>query len=63
MNTHALRAAVEKANTRGHDMEHDPPAALTSMDRYTCKICGKAALGNARIAYGGATEYACQKPD
>lgn len=35
----ALRAAAN-----GHEMEWDPPAALTSMSRWTCRRCGDAVL-------------------
>ena len=53
--------ALNKAREGGHDLEHDPPHSLSSMDRYTCKKCGRAVLGNYGTAYGGATEGPCAK--
>lgn len=52
-------AALAQARAAGHEMEHDPPHALASVDRYTCKHCGKAVLGNFTVAYGSALEGEC----
>jgi hypothetical protein len=55
--------AIKKAEAAGHDLKSDPPAnLLASVDRYTCKNCGRAVLGNNRNAYGSATEAPCAKP-
>ena len=57
-----FKAALVKAKAAGHDLEHDPPSnTLSSMDRYTCKTCGRAVLGNFDSAYGSATEIDCIK--
>ncbi len=53
----ALRAAA-----MGHVMEWDPPAALTSLSRWTCKRCGDAVLyreHEADAAYGSALTEKC----
>jgi hypothetical protein len=45
----------------GHQLEHDPPAAMTRVRRWTCKRCGDAVLLNGSIAYGGATIRTCEE--
>ena len=54
-----LRAAVDKAAQDGHVMVSDPPAAISSVSRYTCSRCGRAVLGNYTVAYGSAIEGEC----
>lgn len=56
-----FQSAIAAATAAGHDLEHDPPHALASVDRYTCKRCGCAVLGNARNAYGSAMEQPCKE--
>jgi hypothetical protein len=51
-----LEMALAKAKENGHVLEHDPPHALASVDRYTCKNCGRAVLGHFTTAYGSAIE-------
>lgn len=58
-----FEAALEKTKQSGHELEHDPPHSLASVDRYTCKKCGRAVLGNHSTAYGSATEAPCPKKD
>lgn len=55
-----LQSAVDKARASGHDLEHDPPHLLSSMDRFTCRKCGRAVLGNHSTAYGSATDGPCK---
>lgn len=57
----AFTGALETARAGGHELEHDPPHALASVDRYTCKRCGRAVLGNYGHAYGSAAEGPCPK--
>ena len=45
----------------GHDLEHDPPAAITLFRRWTCTRCGGAVLHNGVVTYGGATERTCEE--
>lgn len=54
-----FEAALEAATAAGHDLEHDPSHALSSMGRYTCRHCGRAVVGTSSHAYGSATEEAC----
>jgi hypothetical protein len=52
--------ALVKATDEGHEMKYDPPAnSLSRMNRYTCRKCGRAVLGNPGAAYGSATEGPC----
>ncbi len=51
----ALETACKLATVRGHDLEYDPPHSLSSVDRYTCRKCGRAVLGGYSNAYGSAT--------
>lgn len=53
--------AIREAEARGHQLENDPPHALSSMARRTCSVCGRAVLGNARTAYGSALETDCTR--
>lgn len=57
---HSLEVALAGAKRHGHVFEHDPPHALSTVDRFTCKKCGKSVLGNHEIAYGSAMEGACK---
>lgn len=55
----ALRAAAI-----GHVMEWDPPAALTSLSRWTCTRCGEAVLyrePEAGSEYGSALTEPCKE--
>lgn len=46
----------------GHQLVWDPPAALTSMCRWTCKTCGDAVLVRPDgSTYGGASERTCEE--
>lgn len=58
---HALKDALRQAQADGHDMEHDSLHALAYVDRYTCKLCGCAVLGNVDSAYGDARLVSCSK--
>lgn len=49
----------EQAVINGHNLEYDPPHALSAVRRWTCKTCGDAALVNGRVEYGSAIENAC----
>lgn len=42
-----------------HQLEWDPPAVLTAVDRWTCTGCGEAVLNNRGHVYGGATTTSC----
>jgi len=44
----------------GHDLEWDPPAAMTAVCRWTCVRCGDAVLVNGNVVYGSATREACR---
>lgn len=53
----AIRAAAN-----GHQMEWDPPAAMTSFSRWTCTRCGEAVLFREyepESAYGSALTGEC----
>lgn len=55
-----LTEGVALARTLGHDMISDPPAnTLSNMDRYSCKKCWRAVLGNGSTVYGSAIEIDC----
>lgn len=57
-------AAAFAAADRGHAVEWDPPAALTSVTRWTCTRCGSAVLVRHDIPYGTAyTEDCAVMPD
>lgn len=43
-----------------HNLVWDPPAAMTSVRRWTCDTCGRAVLVNGYVVYGSATSAACQ---
>lgn len=44
----------------GHDLEWDPPAAMTSMRRWTCLVCGDAVLARPDgTVYGAGSERPC----
>ncbi|MDH6709785.1 hypothetical protein P3T27_006534 [Kitasatospora sp. MAA19] len=45
-----------------HQLEWDPPAAITAVSRWTCASCGDAVLDNRGYVYGGATTTACTQP-
>ncbi|MGW4050856.1 hypothetical protein ACWENA_08480 [Streptomyces sp. NPDC004779] len=51
-----------KAMENGHSLDWDPPAAATAVDRWTCRVCGAAALRYRLVEYGGATERLCTQP-
>jgi hypothetical protein len=51
-----MSTAVEEAEANGHEMEWDPPAALTAAERWTCKSCGATALDYRGTVYGEAVE-------
>ncbi|HEX2880365.1 MAG TPA: hypothetical protein VHO25_12610 [Polyangiaceae bacterium] len=53
-----FKDAVAAAQATGHVLVEDP-SGFASVGRYTCSRCGKAVLGNSRVAYGGATESPC----
>lgn len=53
--------AVVAAVRPGHNLEADPPAALTAVRRWTCTRCGDAVLLNGGHTYGGATERTCEE--
>ncbi|MGA5820884.1 hypothetical protein ACPC54_23825 [Kitasatospora sp. NPDC094028] len=42
-----------------HQLEWDPPAAITAVTRWTCTACDEAVLDNRGYLYGGATERPC----
>jgi hypothetical protein len=45
-----------------HTLANDPPAALTSMRRRTCVVCGAAVLTRPDgTQYGSATERTCDE--
>lgn len=50
--------ALTEAKKNGHELVNDPPV-FASVNRSTCKKCGRAVLGNSRTAYGSATEGPC----
>jgi hypothetical protein len=50
-----------RAESLGHQVEWDPPAALTTGRRWTCKTCGEAVLIYHNNIYGGAMERTCQE--
>lgn len=45
----------------GHDMDYDPPHAITAYRRYTCGRCGDSVLYNGERVYGGAVERTCDE--
>lgn len=49
----------QQAAALGHDVEWDPPHALSSVSRWTCKTCGNAVLKAGRNVYGSAVEKPC----
>lgn len=56
-----FETAIKKATEEGgHDFQSDPPMA-SSMERQTCRKCGRAVLGNSSTAYGPATEVTCKE--
>lgn len=48
-----------KAVANGHQLEWDPPHALSSVDRWTCERCYATALRNGAYEYGSALEEPC----
>lgn len=51
----------QRATALGHDMEWDPPAAVTATSRWTCKTCGSAVLDYRGNVYGSAIEKTCDE--
>jgi hypothetical protein len=45
----------------GHTLEWNPPHALTSARRWTCKTCGAAVLDYHGNVYGSAVENTCEE--
>lgn len=48
-----------KGEADGHDLEWDPPAAMTAARRWTCRTCGNAVIDYCGNVYGSATEQPC----
>ena len=44
-----------------HDLEWDPPHALSNVRRWTCRRCGRAKLVNGDVTYGSATTEPCEE--
>jgi hypothetical protein len=44
----------------GHRFVYDPPSCITTVERWTCEVCGRAKLRSLRHWYGSATEEPCQ---
>lgn len=52
------------AVANGHDLVWDPPAVMSSIDRWTCRRCGDAALRHPSCnEYGSAVEQRCPEAD
>ena len=56
--SHYIEEALAKAKADGHDLGDDPPV-FSSVQRYTCKSCGRALLINGFVIYGSAREMTC----
>jgi hypothetical protein len=52
---------VRRAAALGHQVEWDPPAAMTAGKRWTCTACGAAVLDYCGNVYGSAVERTCQQ--
>jgi hypothetical protein len=64
-NLRALLGVVDGITAKGHSLDFDAPAALTSLrGRWTCRWCGKAVLVRSdETCYGSAmTEECCPLP-
>ncbi|MFD3568499.1 hypothetical protein [Streptomyces sp. NPDC058667] len=48
-----------QAVENGHSLDWDPPAAITAVDRWTCRECSATALRYRLVEYGDATEVRC----
>jgi hypothetical protein len=53
----------QRALDLGHDLVWDPPAAITSVWRWTCRRCDRAVLDRAGVVYGSAVEAQCVEVD
>lgn len=42
-----------------HDLDDDPPHALSAVSRWTCRRCGNAVLVNGAVTYGAASTEPC----
>lgn len=51
---------TEQAAALGHNVEWDPPAAITATARWTCTVCGEAVLQREDRVYGEAIEKTCE---
>lgn len=60
--TNKFEDALNRAKKAGHQLQNDPPV-FSSMERHTCRACGRAVLGNYSTAYGSATEEPCPKAE
>ena len=49
----------ERAVKNGHDLVYDPPAAMSSAQRWTCRRCWRAVIKVGFNEYGSALEYLC----
>ena len=53
--------AFARALAQGHDLVSDPPV-FSSVDRHTCRSCGRALLhSGSRNAYGSALNESCTR--
>jgi hypothetical protein len=53
-------APPKQAVDLDHDLEWDPPAAMTAAKRWTCRACGSTVLDYLGNVYGSAAEQACR---
>ena len=51
----------QRAVDNGHDLEWDPPAAMTAALRWTCRACGASAIDPLGNEYGDAIHDTCTK--
>lgn len=54
-----LRKPITVAESLGHTVESDPPAAITAAERWTCTKCGDAVLRYRDVIYGSASAKEC----
>lgn len=57
----ALPDRVAAKAREGHTFENDSPGGLSSVNRWTCTVCGDAVLMYGTNVYGGATERTCEQ--
>lgn len=58
----ALQDAVEAAEKLGHVMVYDPAHPVSTVNRHTCRCCGRAVLCKDGNVYGSALTAACVVP-